>query len=122
MERKQGDPRDRAIIADVRQDGFMRASWHARERVFVVSHWKGLRCVGATRIPVEAAPELIGVLVSGLADSAATQAATPAVAAPDSIWRRWTARLVRRRPHPALAEVSQLASPQDQGPVAERSA
>ncbi|MCU1452324.1 MAG: hypothetical protein JWN46_470 [Acidimicrobiales bacterium] len=100
----------------------MRVSWHARERVFVVSHWKGLTCVGATRISVESAPELIGVLVSGLAESAALQESTPAVAVPDSIWRRWRDRLTRRRVRPVLAEVRQLASRRDPPSVDDRSA
>jgi hypothetical protein len=59
------------IVEDVRRDDtFLRMTWHADERIFVVSHWRGEACVAATRIPVEAAPELVNLLVKGLAESA----------------------------------------------------
>jgi hypothetical protein len=44
--------------------------------VFVISHWHGDVCVAATRVPVEAAPQLIGLLVKGLAESAPAAADT----------------------------------------------
>ena len=50
----------------------MRVTWHAAERIFVVSHWRGEVCVAATRVPIEAAPELVNLLVKGLAESAVT--------------------------------------------------
>jgi hypothetical protein len=57
----------------------MRVTWHAESNVFVVSHWRGEVCVAATRIPPEAAPDLVNLLVKGLAESASTSsvAATP---------------------------------------------
>ena len=62
----------RVIVEDVRRDDtFMRVTWHAEERIFVVSHWRGEVCVAATRIPIDAAPELVNVLVKGLAESSA---------------------------------------------------
>jgi hypothetical protein len=61
----------RVIVEDVRRDDtFMRVTWHAEDRVFVVSHWRGDVCVAATRVPVDAAPDLVNLLVKGLAESA----------------------------------------------------
>jgi hypothetical protein len=58
------------VVEDMRRDDtYMRVTWHAESRVFVVSHWSRDVCVAATRIPVEAAPDLIQVLVRGLAES-----------------------------------------------------
>jgi hypothetical protein len=63
----------RVIVEDVRRDDtFMRVTWHAEDRIFVVSHWRGEVCVAATRVPIDAAPELVNLLVKGLAESAAT--------------------------------------------------
>lgn len=50
----------------------MRVTWHPEGNVFVVSHWRGEVCVAATRIPPEAAPDLVNLLVKGLADSASS--------------------------------------------------
>ena len=59
------------IVEDVRRDDtFMRVTWHADDRVFVFSHWRGDVCVAATRVPVDAAPDLVNLLVKGLAESA----------------------------------------------------
>jgi hypothetical protein len=67
----------RVFVEDERRDGkFLRITWHPDRRTFVVSTWDGSVCVGATRVAVEAAPELIDVLARGLAD-AATPAARP---------------------------------------------
>jgi hypothetical protein len=61
----------RVFIEDERRDGkFLRMTWHPDRRSYVVSTWDGTVCVGATRIGVDAAPELIGVLAHGLADAA----------------------------------------------------
>lgn len=66
----------RVIVEDVRRDDtFMRVTGHADERVFVVSHWRAEVCVAATRIPVESAPDLVNLLVKGLAESTAVPAA-----------------------------------------------
>jgi hypothetical protein len=63
----------RVIVEDARRDDtYARVTWHADDRVFVISHWHGDLCVAATRVPVEAAPQLIGLLVKGLAESAPT--------------------------------------------------
>ena len=58
------------IVEDVRRDDtFMRVTWHDESGVFVVSHWRGEVCVAATRVPVDAAPELINLFVRGLAET-----------------------------------------------------
>jgi hypothetical protein len=62
----------RVFVEDERRDGkFLRITWHPDRRTFVVSTWDGSVCVGATRVAVEAAPELIDVFARGLADAAA---------------------------------------------------
>jgi hypothetical protein len=62
----------RVFVEDERRDGrFLRMTWHAERRTFVVSTWEGSVCVGATRVPVQDAPALIEVLAGGLADAAA---------------------------------------------------
>jgi hypothetical protein len=68
----------RVFIDDVRGDGSrLRVTWHADRGVFVVSNWVGEVCTGATRVPRDAAPELIGLLVRGLADAPSADARTP---------------------------------------------
>ena len=69
----------RVVIEDVRRDDtYLRVTWHAESRVYVVSHWKGSVCVAATRVPVEASPDLVRLFVDGLAESATPPAAQPA--------------------------------------------
>lgn len=71
--------RRRVFVEDVRRNGqFLRVTWHGESQQFVVSNWDDTVCVGATRVDVADAPELVGVLVEGIAD-AATQ---PAVIEP----------------------------------------
>lgn len=61
----------RVFVEDARRDGrFLRVTWHPDRRTFVVSTWDGAVCVGATRVAVDDAPALIGVLAGGLADAA----------------------------------------------------
>ena len=67
----------RVIVEDARRDDtYARVTWHAEEGVFVISHWHGDVCVAATRVPVEAAPDIIGLMVKGLAESAPAAADT----------------------------------------------
>jgi hypothetical protein len=92
------------VVEDVRRDDtFMQVTWHAESGVFVVSHWHEEVCTAATRVPVDAAPDLVNLLVRGLAESASggdTSAASPAPPRRDradrlrSIITRWR-RLVR---------------------------
>jgi hypothetical protein len=60
----------RVVVEDVRRDDTsMRVTWHPESRLFVVSHWRDDVCVAATRVPVEAAPDLVNLLVRGLAET-----------------------------------------------------
>ena len=66
--------RRRVFVEDARRNGqFLRVTWHAEQQQFVISNWDGNLCVGATRVPVESIPDLVSLLVEGLAE-----AATPA--------------------------------------------
>jgi len=68
--------RRRVLIEDARRNGHhLRATWHAETRQFVFSTWRDDVCTGATRIAVEDVAELAGLVVDGLADSAATSPA-----------------------------------------------
>jgi hypothetical protein len=73
----------RVVIEDDRRDGhWLRTTWHAERGVFVISHWADDVCVAATRIPVEAAAELIEVLVNGLASTAVHRGGSAPLAHP----------------------------------------
>jgi hypothetical protein len=73
--------RRRVFVEDARRNGqFLRVTWHGEQQQFVVSNWDGNLCVGATRVPVESIPELVSLLVDGLAE-----AATPAPPAERSV-------------------------------------
>ena len=68
----------RVVVEDVRRnDTYMRVTWHDEAKVFVVSHWDGDVCVAATRIPADAAPDLVNLLVRGLAASSAPPSTAP---------------------------------------------
>jgi hypothetical protein len=70
--------RRRVLIEDARRDGsYLRTTWHAERRAFVVSTWRGEVCTGAVRVPVAAAGELARLLIDGLTHAATTPA--PAV-------------------------------------------
>jgi hypothetical protein len=96
----------RVVVEDIRRDDtFMRVTWHAESNVFVVSHWRGEVCVAATRIPPEAAPDLINLLVKGLAESASASPIAGPLARPTTRIRRlldavrgWRDFGYRRRP------------------------
>jgi hypothetical protein len=65
-----GPGRRRVFVEDARRNGqFLRVTWHGDRQQFVVSNWEDTVCVGATRVDVAEVPELIGVLVEGLADA-----------------------------------------------------
>jgi hypothetical protein len=65
------------MVEDVRRDDtFMRVTWHEESDVFVVSHWRGEVCIAATRVPAGAAPDLINLLLRGLAESAGRRASS----------------------------------------------
>lgn len=62
--------RHRVLIGDARHNGrYVRATWHAEDRVFVISTWADEVCTGAVRLPAHKAPELINLLSDGLGDA-----------------------------------------------------
>jgi hypothetical protein len=62
----------RTLIDDARLDGTMlRTTWHASKGLFVVSTWKDNVCTGAVQVRPSEVPDLVHVLVVGLAESAA---------------------------------------------------
>lgn len=65
--------RRRVLIEDARRDGsYLRTTWHADRRAFVVSTWRDQVCTGAVRVPVAAAGELTRLLIDGLTEAATT--------------------------------------------------
>lgn len=48
----------------------LRASWHPRRGVVVLSVWQGRRCTATFRLPIEDAPRLVAVLSGALEDAA----------------------------------------------------
>lgn len=61
----------RVYVEDPRLDGsYLRVTWHPESAQFVVSHWQGEVCIAASRVPVAAAPQLIGLLANGLGQAA----------------------------------------------------
>lgn len=55
---------------------YLRTTWHAERRAFVVSTWRDEVCTGAVRVPVGAAGELARLLIDGLAEAATSPAPT----------------------------------------------
>lgn len=70
MAADRGPGRRRVFVEDARRNGqFLRVTWHGDHQQFVVSNWDDDVCVGATRVPLEGVPELVSLLVEGLADA-----------------------------------------------------
>ena len=79
----------RVIVEDVRRDdSFMRVTWHDESGVFVVSHWDGEVCCAATRVPVDAVPDLVNLFVRGLAESSGAPTTTAATQQRASVFDR----------------------------------
>ncbi len=77
--------RTRVLVDDTRRNGaFLRVTWHPEGRQFVVSNWDGQVCVGATRVDVQDAARIMGLLADGLAD-AASRPPTEEPRAPSSL-------------------------------------
>lgn len=105
----------RVFIEDVRRNGaFLRVTWHDDARTFVVSNWEGDVCVGASRVDVQGAAKLVGLLTGGIAAAATAPPAAPSPPAPTTLrellqtwWhgRSWRAPLLPfgSRDHPAEA-------------------
>ena len=67
---ERSSARRRVFVEDARRNGqFLRVTWHAEQQQFVVSNWDDNLCIGATRVPVESVPELVALLVDGLAEA-----------------------------------------------------
>ena len=47
----------------------VRVTWHQEDRLFVISHWRDNVCVAASRVDVQDAGPMIGVLVDGLSSA-----------------------------------------------------
>jgi hypothetical protein len=92
-----GPVRRRVFVEDARRNGqFLRVTWHGEEQQFVVSNWDDNVCVGATRVPVASVPDLVGLLVDGLADaSRPSDASRPPTSLREHLVAWWRAR--RRR-------------------------
>ncbi|QGG94953.1 hypothetical protein [Actinomarinicola tropica] len=84
----------RVFVEDARGgDAYLRATWHPEGRQFVISHWQGNVCLAATRVPVEAAPQLIGLLAGALGDVVSPTVAEPTAAPTDrGVLQRWWER------------------------------
>jgi len=58
------------LIADARRNGtYLRTTWHAESRMFVVSTWNDDVCLAAIRVPVEDSAELMSLLMDGMAET-----------------------------------------------------
>ncbi|HET8620853.1 MAG TPA: hypothetical protein VFM27_17920 [Acidimicrobiales bacterium] len=83
--------RRRVLIEDARRDGHhLRTTWHPENRQFVVSTWHDDVCTGATRVAVEDVAALTGLLVAGLAETAAAEPIPPP--GPAHPFGAWAAR------------------------------
>jgi hypothetical protein len=75
----------RVFVEDIRSDGkYLRMTWHPELSGFIVSNWDGDVCVGATRVPVEAAPQLVQLLTTGMADALSAARDEPWTVGPHS--------------------------------------
>jgi hypothetical protein len=94
---------NRVLIEDDRSNGtFVRMTWHPESRVIVVSHWRDDVCLAATRVPVEAASDVVGLFVKAMSDSMQTPGSTPQLDTPSNSW----VERVRRSLHERLARRS----------------
>jgi hypothetical protein len=97
------------FVEDVRRNGsFLRVTWHGDARTFVVSNWEDDVCVGASRVDVQGAAKLVGLLADGIAAAATAPPAAPAPPPPTTlralvqVWwraRSWRAPVLTLRPH-----------------------
>jgi hypothetical protein len=109
----------RVFIEDVRRNGgFLRVTWHDDARTFVVSNWEGDVCVGASRVDVQGAAKLVGLLTDGIA-AAATAPPRAAPPAPTSLrallenwWRgrSWRAPVLTLRSRDHVSEANRRSA------------
>jgi hypothetical protein len=107
---------NRVYLEDARLDGsFVRITWHADDRQFVLSHWRDDVCVAASRLPLTAVADLIALLAKGLGEAASMPPLRlEAEASPplkESWWERGRARLARIRPPAAAVVPDPLPAP-----------
>jgi len=94
MLRARPDGVRREWFVDARDDGRrMELSWHAGERLVIVSLWNGAVCRATFRLPVERAPDVIHVLAAALGDAASTAPPTSEPGRRGSLLRRTASRL-----------------------------
>lgn len=75
--------RRRVLIEDSRRNGrYLRTTWHAEGRTFVLSTWTDEVCTGAVRIPVERASDLVNLLSDGMGDALDAKAVPARAAKP----------------------------------------
>jgi hypothetical protein len=105
----------RAFFPDSRgDDQFLRVTWHPCTTSIVVSHWAGSICVASTVIPLDSAPDLIGLLVGALSDAATSARTDGAPTPPDEpTLRSMVARRIRQRLRPTLAPIIKLTHKAD---------
>jgi hypothetical protein len=73
--------RRRVLVEDARRAGqHLRGTWHPDERQFVISTWNRDVCTAATRLDVDGAAALAGLLVDGMADAASPPVSSPSAA------------------------------------------
>ena len=62
----------RLFLPDVRgNDSYLRVTWHKETSTVVLSHWHSDVCVASTRVCLEDATKLIGLVVGALKEAAA---------------------------------------------------
>ena len=76
-------PTRRDWFPDARDgDRRMQVTWHAAERIVVLSVWHGARCTASVQLPVEEAGRLIALLAGSLGEAAADGAQPAPAGAP----------------------------------------
>lgn len=91
--------RRRVLIEDSRRNGrYLRTTWHAEGRMFVLSTWTDEICTGAVRIPVDKAHLLVNLLSDGMGDALDAKSVPAAAKAP------------RKKPSPTAASLQRQLS------------
>jgi hypothetical protein len=95
--------RRRIFVSDVRGNGnYLRTTWHADGNMFVFSVWNGDVCLGAVRVPVEDAADMVSLLMDGMIDvvAAGPLPLPPAEGAAGAVARRRRRRRPQQPPVP----------------------
>lgn len=111
----------RLEIPDPRNGGrHLGLSWHAPQRVIVVSHWRDGVCVATTPIELSQVPRLVNLLVGALTEAVATRPPSSEAPSVASVRRDAWAVLrdhVRSRPAPVVTIDSHRAGVERTEPV-----